>query len=182
MNDNGSHLPHGRRAPPARENATAADTGNAAEIRANEYHAALVRARTETENVLERARREAGKTRRYALEGFARDLLPVKDNLERGLQAGDNPSALREGTELTLRLLEQVFERNGIEAIDPIGRSFDPRFHEAMSTAPRTDVEPGTVVAVYEKGYTLNGRLLRPARVQVSAAPATARRDGSDCL
>lgn len=139
-----------------------------------EFEAALLRARAETENVRKREARESEKNRRFALEGIARDLLPIRDNLERGLAAsadpGAEPSPLHEGTELTLRLLEQVFERYGIEAIDPLGQPFDPERHEAMSVAPRGDVAPDTVVGVYERGYALNGRVLRPARVLVSSA------------
>ena len=76
---------------------------------------------------------------------------------------------MREGFEATLKLLSATLKRNGIEEVDPLGEPFDPQFHEAMTLQPSADAEPGTVITVFQKGYTLNGRLLRPARVVVAA-------------
>ena len=105
-----------------------------------------------------------------------RELLQVRDSLELGCNAAQEASAdvdkLREGTELTLKLLGDVMEKFGVGAIDPLDQPFDPEFHQAMSMQPREDVPPNTVVLVIQKGYTLNGRLVRPALVMVSQAAA----------
>lgn len=131
-----------------------------------------LRAAAETENVRRRAQRDVEAATRYAIERFAADLLDVRDSLELGLGAGTSadPGRLLEGMEATLRLLDKAFERAGLAIVDPAGQPFDPRFHEAMAMQPSADQPPGTVLAVVQKGYVLNGRLLRPARVLVSSA------------
>jgi molecular chaperone GrpE len=146
----------------------------AAEARAQENWDRYLRAAAETENVRKRAARDVENARRYALENFARELLAVKDSLEMGLQAAENAdaAALLEGKAATLKLLTSTLERFGIEAVDPLGAPFDPEYHEAMTLQPSADAEPGTVLTVIQKGYVLNGRLLRPAMVVVSAEPA----------
>jgi molecular chaperone GrpE len=108
-------------------------------------------------------------------------MLQVWDSLELGYQAALDDSAdiekIREGTDLTLKLLVDVMSRHGIEQVDPEGEAFNPEFHQAMSMQERDDVEPNTVVAVVQKGYLLNGRLLRPAMVMVSKASSGASID-----
>lgn len=131
-----------------------------------------LRVRAEIENIRRRHAAELEKAHKFALDSFVRDLLPVRDSLELGHDAaladGADIGKLREGTELTLKLMGDVMERFGVVPVDPIQQPFDPEFHQAMSMQPRSDVPPNTVVAVMQKGYTLNGRLVRPALVMVS--------------
>ena len=143
------------------------------QAKADENWDRYVRAAAETENVRKRAARDVEHARKYALDGFGRELLAVVDSLEMGLDAADSADAdaLREGSEATLKLLAGTLERFGIARVDPEGEPFDPEFHEAISMQPSADVEPGSVLAVIQKGYTLNDRLLRPARVVVAAEP-----------
>lgn len=145
-----------------------------AEARAQENWDRYLRAAAETENVRKRASRDIENARRYALENFGKDLLPVKDSLEMGIQAAENAdvATLLEGKAATLKLLSTTLERFGIEEVDPLGEPFDPSFHEAMTLQPSAEAEPGTVLTVVQKGYVLNGRLLRPAMVVVAAEPA----------
>ena len=133
-----------------------------------------VRAAAELENVRKRAARDVENAHKFALERFAADLLSVCDSLELALLAEGEVSAdsLKEGTEATLKLLGSVMQRFGVVELDPVGEPFDPALHEAMTMQPSDDVEPGSVVTVFQKGYALNGRLLRPARVVVAAEPA----------
>lgn len=134
-----------------------------------------LRAAAEIENVRKRSIRDVEHARKYALEGFGKELLAVKDSLEMGLEMGletaeaADATTLREGSEATLKLLSGTLERFGVTEIDPLGEPFDPEFHEAMSLQPAPDAEPGSVTNVVQKGYVLNGRLLRPARVIVAA-------------
>lgn len=132
-----------------------------------------LRAAAELENVRKRAMRDVENAHKYAIERFAADLLAVCDSLEMALAAEGEPSieSLREGSEATLKLLLTTMQRFGIEEIDPLGEPFDPAQHEAMTMQPSNEVEPGTVLTVFQKGYSLNGRLLRPARVVVAAEP-----------
>ncbi|MCI0517305.1 MAG: nucleotide exchange factor GrpE [Woeseiaceae bacterium] len=133
-----------------------------------------VRALAELDNVRKRAQRDVENARKFALERFAADLLAVRDSLELGLTASEQTdvSAMREGFEATLKLLASTMEQFGIREIDPLGEPFDPQLHEAISMQPSGTMEPGSVLTVFQKGYILNGRLLRPARVVVSAEPA----------
>lgn len=132
-----------------------------------------LRAAAELENVRKRTARDIENAHKFALERFATELLAVRDSLEMGLSTADKSDAgsLVEGSEATLKLLASTMERFGVEEVDPEGEPFDPSRHEAMTTQPSTEVEPGTVITVYQKGYLLNGRLLRPARVVVAAEP-----------
>ncbi len=134
-----------------------------------------MRAAAELENVRKRALREVESARKFALEKFTIDLLAVRDSLEMGLSAADQSDvkALRDGSEATLKLLATTMERFGVVELDPEGEPFDPELHEAITMQPSEDLEPGTVLTVFQKGYALNGRLLRPARVVVAqeAAP-----------
>lgn len=134
-----------------------------------------LRAQAEMQNVRKRSLREVEHARKFALERFMSDLLEVNDSLEKGLEAaeGDLVTAeqLKEGTELTLRILRQVFEKHGLELVDPTGEPFNPELHEAMSLLPSEDQPADSVLHVIQKGFVLNGRLLRPARVIVSREP-----------
>jgi molecular chaperone GrpE len=136
---------------------------------------AALRAQADAMNVQRRAEQEVEKVRKFALERFCGDLLSVVDNLERALESsGDEPgsAALAEGVELTRKGFMDVLSKYGVEAVDPKGEPFDPETAQAMSMVEQPDVEPNSVVAVMQKGYVLNGRLLRPAMVMVSKAPS----------
>jgi len=144
-----------------------------ARAKADEHWSSYLRAVAETDNVRKRAQRDVEAASRYAIERFAAELLEVRDSLELGLAAGASaePARLLEGMEATLRLLNKAFEKSGLSVVDPAGQPFNPEFHEAMATQPSADQPPGTVLAVVQKGYVLNGRLLRPARVLVAREP-----------
>ncbi|MFN3714696.1 MAG: nucleotide exchange factor GrpE [Alcanivoracaceae bacterium] len=134
-----------------------------------------LRAQAEIQNMRRRMEREVANAHKFALEKFSADLLPVADNLERGLSAvpaeDEALKAVREGIELTLKSLADVFVRHGIEGVDPRGSQFDPQLHEAMAMVPVPGAEPNSIIDVLEKGYSLNGRLIRPARVVVAKNP-----------
>ncbi len=132
---------------------------------------AALRAQADAQNVKRRAEQDVEKARKFALERFTGDLLPVVDNLERALEAASDDEAVRpivEGVELTLKSFLDAIGKYNIEQINPEGEPFDPQLHQAMSMVDNPDVEPNTVIAVVQKGYTLNGRLVRPAMVMVS--------------
>lgn len=141
------------------------------QAKADENWDRYLRAAAEMENVRKRAARDVENAHKFALERFAKDLLAVCDSLEMALVAEGTPSieSLQEGNEATLKLLGTVLQRFGVEQVDPQGEPFDPNLHEAMTMQPSDDVEPGSVITVFQKGYALNGRLLRPARVVVAA-------------
>jgi molecular chaperone GrpE len=145
-----------------------------ARTKADENWDQLVRTRAEMDNLRKRQARELENAHKFALERFVNALLPVRDSMEMGLIAASEEGAdiekLREGDELTLKLMADVMGKFNITQIDPQGESFDPEQHQAMSVVPRDDVPPNTVVTVVQKGYTLNGRLVRPAMVMVSQA------------
>lgn len=141
--------------------------------RAAELQDQALRVAAEMQNVRRRAERDVENAHKYALDKFGADLLPVVDSLERGLQAAgsdESTQAVREGVELTLRILNDVLRKHGLEVVESIGQPFNPSLHEAMSMVPSPDHAPNTVMAVLQKGYTLNGRLVRPAMVVVAAA------------
>nr|WP_242470710.1 nucleotide exchange factor GrpE [Thiocystis violacea] len=148
----------------------------AARAEAGEQREQLLRARADLENIRRRHSAELEKAHKFALDGFVRELLQVRDSLELGHGAAMEPGAdlarLREGSELTLKLLGDVMDKFGVAVVDPMHQPFDPEFHQAMSMQPRGDVPPNTVVTVIQKGYTLNGRLVRPALVMVSQQAA----------
>ncbi len=147
---------------------------DAARAKADENWDLLLRARAEIENLRRRQAAELEKAHKYALDGFVRELLQVRDSLELGQSAAQEADAdvvkLREGTELTLKLLGDVMAKFGVEPVEPMGQAFNPDLHQAMTLQPRPDLPPNTVVSVLQKGYTLNGRLVRPALVMVSGA------------
>jgi len=160
-------------AEPQIEGTEAADPEGAlaeAQAKADENWERYLRAAAETDNVRKRATRDVENAHKFAIERFGRELLAVTDGLEMALAASDTASieSLLEGSQATLKLLGTTMERFGISAIDPEGEPFDPELHEAISVQPSDTVEPGTVVHVVQKGYVLNGRLLRPAMVVVA--------------
>ncbi len=167
----------GREEAPAEGPADDGSPPDVAELKAKaeENWDLYLRAAAEADNVRKRAARDLEHARKFALERFATELLAVRDSLEMGIAAGESADAesLLEGSKATLRQLASTMERFGVEEIDPQGEPFDPNRHEAMTTQPATEVEPDTVLTVFQKGYMLNGRLLRPARVVVAAAPET---------
>ncbi|MDE2082435.1 MAG: nucleotide exchange factor GrpE [Burkholderiales bacterium] len=140
------------------------------QARHTEVSDAFLRAKAEAENTRRRAEEEIAKARRFAVEGFAESLLPVKDSLEAAIAIQSaTPEQLLEGVHATLRQLSQALERNKVLAIaPPAGTRFDPHQHQAISVVP-ADQEPNTVVAVLQKGYLIAERVLRPALVTVSA-------------
>jgi molecular chaperone GrpE len=133
-----------------------------------------LRALADAQNVKRRAEQDVEKARKFALEQFAKELLPVVDNMERALEATEGHDEavklIAEGVELTLKSFLDALKKFNVEAVDPQGEPFDPNLHQAMSMVENNEVEPNSVIAVMQKGYTLNGRLLRPAMVMVSKA------------
>ncbi|MDF9434560.1 nucleotide exchange factor GrpE [Chromohalobacter israelensis] len=130
------------------------------------------RAAAEAQNVRRRAEQDVDKARKFALEKFVKELLPVVDSLEKALESMQEGASEvhREGVSMTLKLQLDVLAKFGVEAVDPQGEPFDPQVHEAMTMVPNPEVEPNTVIEVMQKGYLLNGRLVRPAMVVVSQA------------
>ncbi len=142
-----------------------------AQQQVTEYRDKMLRVQAEMENLRKRTERDISNAHKYANEKFATEILQVKDSLELGLNAEDiDVEKLREGTELTLKMLKSIFEKFSIEEIDPQGETFDPNMHEAMTMQESSEHEPNTVLTVVQKGYTLHGRLVRPAMVIVSKA------------
>jgi len=133
-----------------------------------------LRAHADAQNARRRAEKDVENAHKFALEKFSKELLPVVDSLERALETfaqHDVADAVKEGVEMTLNMFISTLNKFNVEQIDPVGTPFDPQFHEAMSMVPNPDAEPNTVIAVMQKGYLLNGRLVRPAMVMVAKAP-----------
>ena len=130
--------------------------------------------RAELENFRKRTEREIDNARKFAIERFAQELVTVGDALEAGITAGTAAPgpAMLEGAQATLRQLYRAFEKAGMKVIDPVDQTFDPAWHEAMVAQESRDKPANTVLNVIQKGYSLNGRLLRPARVIVSKSPS----------
>ncbi|HEX8740464.1 MAG TPA: nucleotide exchange factor GrpE [Casimicrobiaceae bacterium] len=145
---------------------------------------AWLRARAETENVRRQAQADVAKAYKFAIEKFAGDLLPVKDALEQALSAAAGatasatPETLRAGTELTLKALNAAFAKAGIAEIDPAGQRFDPHQHQAMQVVDSA-LPPNSVVTVYQKGYLINDRVLRPALVTVARSDGRGSEGGA---
>jgi len=156
-----------------------------ARSKVDEHWNQCLRLQAELDNLHKRGQRDLDNAHKYGLEKFASALLPVRDSLEMGIAAAAqgqsiDPAKLIEGSELTLKMLVGVLEKFGITELYPQGERFNPQFHEAMSIQPRSDVEPNTVVAVVQKGFLLNDRLVRPAMVIVSkAAPGAESNSGT---
>ncbi|QTH64891.1 nucleotide exchange factor GrpE [Psychrosphaera ytuae] len=146
----------------------------AAQAKVQEQQDSVVRAAAEVDNIRRRAAVDVEKAHKFALEKFANELLPVIDNLERAIQFSDKENeALKpvlEGIELTQKSFVDAVSKFGVEVVDPQGEKFNAEYHQAMAMQPSAEVEPNTVIAVMQKGFTLNGRLLRPAMVMVSKA------------
>ncbi len=142
----------------------------------NEVKDMALRIRAESDNVRRRSEQEIDKARKYALNKFAEELLPVIDNLERAIDMADKndeaTKAMMEGVELTLMTMTSTVGKFGLKVIDPQGEAFNPEFHQAMAMQESADFAPNTVMAVMQKGYELNGRVIRPAMVMVSKAAA----------
>ncbi len=135
----------------------------------------LLRVQAEMQNLRRRTEQDVEKAHKYGQERFSTELLSVLDNLERALAAAsdsedESVKAIHEGVDLTLKSFIDCFNKFNIEAVDPLGEPFDPDLHQAMSIQENADVEPNTVIAVMQKGYTLHGRVIRPAMVMVSKA------------
>lgn len=152
------------------EESLQADTGTELKEAQDRY----LRAEAEMQNLRRRVERDIENAHKFALERFVGDLLPVVDNLERALASfnEDQAAAVREGIELTLKSFTDVLAKFKVEAVDPQGQPFNPESHQAMSMVEHPDVAPNTVIEVFQKGYTLNGRLVRPAMVVVAKSPA----------
>jgi len=136
----------------------------------------LLRLQAEAENVRRRAQRDVENAHKFALEKFCGELLPVLDSLEKAVEVarkgeGTDVGAIAEGVELSLRMFLGVMSKAGIEQVNPVGEPFDPQRHEAMAMVPSPHAEPNSVMDVMQKGYLLNGRLVRAAMVVVSKAP-----------
>ncbi len=135
-----------------------------------------LRAAAEMQNIRRRAEQDIQKAHKFALEKFATDLLAVVDSLERGIEVSDVSDEairpMREGMELTYKLLLDTLKRFQVERLDPQGEPFNPEEHQAMAMEESADVEPNSVLKVFQCGYSISGRLLRPAMVVVSKAPS----------
>lgn len=144
----------------------------ASEAKVQEQQESVLRAKAEVENMRRRTEQEIDKARKYALNKFSEELLPVIDNLERAIQATDAENEvvkpLLEGVELTHKTFTDVVSKFGLKEINPEGETFNPELHQAMSIQESEDHEPNTVMFVMQKGYELNGRVIRPAMVMVS--------------
>ncbi|VAW61363.1 Heat shock protein GrpE [hydrothermal vent metagenome] len=145
-----------------------------AEKKANENWDHLLRTKAEMDNIRRRTQKDLENAHKYALEKFISELLAVKDSLELGIGAASQESvtveSIREGSEMTLSMLTDVFEKFNVVELNPEGEKFNPEHHQAMSMQPSAEHEPNTVIAVMQKGYLLNDRLVRPAMVMVSKA------------
>lgn len=131
----------------------------------------MLRLQADTQNIRRRAELDVEKAHKFGLEKFASEMVNVVDNLERGLAAvpeEEATKAIRDGVEMTMNGLISALERFQVIAVDPEGETFNPELHQAMSMVENAEVAPNTVLAVMQKGYTLHGRLLRPAMVMVS--------------
>ncbi|MBY8104551.1 nucleotide exchange factor GrpE [Vibrio fluvialis] len=142
------------------------------EERVKENQDAVLRARAEVENMRRRSEQEIDKARKYALSRFVEELLPVLDNLERAIQAADGENEIvkpiLEGVELTHKTFVDAVAKFGLKEINPEGEAFNPEFHQAMSIQESPDHQSNTVMFVMQKGYELNGRVVRPAMVMVA--------------
>jgi molecular chaperone GrpE len=171
---------------PAASTGDAPSTGTAAAEQGSERLAAaeaeiqslkdqVLRAQAEMENVRRRAQRDVENAHKFALEKFCAELLPVADSLEKAVEVirqsdGGDRESIAEGVDLSLRMFIGVLNRFGVEQVDPLGEPFDPQRHEAMALVPNRDAEPNSVMDVMQKGYVLNGRLVRAAKVVVTKA------------
>jgi molecular chaperone GrpE len=189
VNSDKNQIPEDRNEAPENETAeAAASSGNVeeretesedlavelakAQVTIKEYWDQIVRLNAEIENNRKRAQKDIENAHKYAMKGFVESLLPVSDSMELGLNATSTETAnldsIREGMNMTLNMFAQMLEKNGIKQLDPVGDRFNPEHHQAMTMQEDADAEPNTVLAVMQKGYLLNDRLIRPAMVVVS--------------
>jgi molecular chaperone GrpE len=132
-----------------------------------------LRAEAEMQNLQRRTARDVENAHKFGVEKFVQNMLPVVDSLEKAIEStGDNSDAIAQGVRLCHKLMVDTLNKEGVEIIDPVGEPFDPNEHQAMSMVENPDMEPNSVLAVVQKGCKLNGRLVRPAMVMVSKAPA----------
>ena len=160
----------------------AGENGEVSEVEAlkaqvQEFQEQMLRSQAEMQNVRCRAEIDVEKAHKFALEKFVKELLPVADSLEKAVEStegheesGELVASIREGVEMTLNLFMSSLKKFNVEQLNPVGEPFDPQQHEAMSMVPAPDAEPNSVVAVVQKGYLLNGRVVRPAMVMVAKA------------
>ena len=142
-----------------------------AQAKASENWEQYLRAKAEMDNLRRRNTKDIENAHKYGMEKFVSELLPVLDSMVMGLAIEDaSAESQREGMKLTMNMLEKMMEKLGIEEIDPLNEKFDADKHQAMTMQPNAEVEPNTVIAVMQKGYALNERLIRPAMVMVSKA------------
>lgn len=142
-----------------------------AEAKAAENMDLALRTKAEAENIRRRSENDVSNARKFAIEKFANELLAVVDSIEQGLQnkaETEEAKAIQEGMELTLKMALSTLEKFGVEQLNPLEEVFDPQLHEAMTMVPSPDHESNTIIDVFQKGYSLNGRLIRPARVVVA--------------
>ena len=160
----------------------AGENGEVSEVEAlkaqvQEFQEQMLRSQAEMQNVRRRAEIDVERAHKFALEKFVKELLPVADSLEKAVEStegheesGELVASIREGVEMTLNLFMSSLKKFNVEQLNPVGEPFDPQQHEAMSMVPAPDAEPNSVVAVVQKGYLLNGRVVRPAMVMVAKA------------
>lgn len=156
----------------------------ALQAQVQEFQEQMLRSQAEMQNVRRRAEIDVEKAHKFALEKFVKELLPVADSLEKAVESteghdesGELVASIREGVEMTLSLFMSSLKKFNVEQINPVGEPFDPQHHEAMSMVPAPDAEPNSVVAVVQKGYLLNGRVVRPAMVVVAKAEGAPKID-----
>ncbi|TDT43582.1 molecular chaperone GrpE [Halospina denitrificans] len=143
------------------------------------YKEELMRAKAEMQNIRRRSEIDVEKAHKFALEKFVKELLPVLDSLEKAVESTEGHEVhneevvtrIKEGVDMTLDMFTRAMEKFNVQQINPVGEPFDPQQHEAMSMVPSAEAEPNSVIAVMQKGYTLNGRVVRPAMVMVAKAP-----------
>lgn len=142
-----------------------------AEKTAEDWRNRAMRSAADLENARRRFHKERDELRKFGADGLLKDLFPVLDNLERALAHAESSDGLAEGVKMVLRQFTQILEKNGATSFEAEGEPFDPQIHEAMTQIVTSDVEPGHVVSVFQRGWKLHGRLIRPAMVVVAAAP-----------
>ncbi|EBA52746.1 chaperone protein grpE (heat shock protein family 70 cofactor) [Francisella tularensis subsp. holarctica 257] len=148
----------------------AKDTIKELEDSCDQFKDEALRAKAEMENIRKRAERDVSNARKYGIEKFAKELLPVIDSIEQALKHEvklEEAIAMKEGIELTAKMLVDILKKNGVEELDPKGEKFDPNLHEAMAMIPNPEFEDNTIFDVFQKGYMLNGRIVRAAKVVI---------------
>lgn len=135
----------------------------------------ILRAAAELQNIKRRAQQDVEKAHKFALKSFVESLLPIVDSLEKGIesaeQAEGSHESMKEGMDLTLKLMLDTLTKHGVKQLNPVGEPLDPNFHQAISMVPNPEMEPNSIMDVFQKGYTLNDRVVRPAMVVVAKAP-----------